>query len=287
MYHLVSFADSRMRPALHRLKMQAKEMELFESIHLLNESSLSIEFRKRFKDKLVFGSRGYGYWSWKPEVILNGLSRIGDGELLLYIDAGCHLNPLGKSRLLQYFEHLMRESNGILAFQANPPGIQNSTLKYDGRRLPDQANYRWIKGDVLDYFNVREDPGIVNAQAIGAGIILIRKCDNGVNIIKEWQKTIWERFDLLDDSPSSSTDLKGFLEHRHDQAIFTLICMKYRIKTLSAYEYWYPKKNCTKMSPDWHALKEFPIHARRDKNMGVLRTFFHKVNLLRLRLKSL
>jgi len=279
MNHLGSFADSRMYRSLKRLSKQANSFKVFDSIHLLDESDLSCDFKSHFKNKLIFGTRGYGYWCWKPEVILNILDKINDGDSLLYIDAGCHLNIQGKRRLMEYFEILNKTNNGIVAFQADPPNKDNSALRYDDRKLFDQPNYRWIKGDLFEFFEVKDDAAVVNAQAIGATVLLLKKCKASVAIIEEWKKIIWERFDLLDDTPSASPNLPGFIEHRHDQAIWTLLCIKHAVKTLSAYEYWYPKKNTQKLSPDWAALNDFPIHARRDKDLGYLDNFMRRMNM--------
>lgn len=246
-------------------------MNFFDGIDMLTEKDLPVGFRERFKCKLIPGSRGFGYWSWKPEVILAALDKMHLGDCLLYVDAGCHLNIRGRKRLLEYFEIVKKQETGMVAFQANPPNQANSSLRHDGRKLFDQPNYRWIKGDLLDFVEVRDDLSVVNDQAIGAGIILVRKCSKATMIIQEWQQVIRERFDLLDDTPSVSPNLPGFIEHRHDQAIFTLLCLKHGVKTLSAYEYWYPAKGSKRLKPDWDALGQFPIHAKRDKDLGLVR----------------
>ncbi|SDY32242.1 hypothetical protein SAMN05421644_14910 [Allochromatium warmingii] len=286
MKYLISFADSRMRRSLERLSKQASEFSIFNAIYLLDECDLSSEFRRQFKDRLIFGSRGYGYWSWKPEVIASVLDKISDGDCLLYLDAGCHLNLRGKKRLIEYFDILEKADKGIIAFQADAPNSENSNLRYDGRKLFNQPNLHYIKGDLLDYFETRGNTAILNAQAIGAGVILIKKSKDSVAIINEWKKIIWERFDLVDDTPSVSPNLLGFIEHRHDQAIWTLLCIKHCVKTLSAYEYWYPKSNTEKLIPDWDALQNFPIHAKRDKDFGYLRNTVIKLNRLSYRLES-
>ena len=68
------------------------------------------------------------------------------------------------------------EDKGIIAFQAVEPNKENSKLKYDGRKLRNLKNYKWIKGDTLDYFKVRDNDDFINTQEIAAGIFLIRKC---------------------------------------------------------------------------------------------------------------
>lgn len=275
-----------MQRSLDRLARQAKSLNIFNDIYMFIENDLSVDFREHFKEKLIPGSRGYGYWSWKPEVMLMALDRIQDGDCLLYIDAGCHLNNRGKQRLLEYFKILEQEEIGIVAFKAIQPTEDNSSLVYDGRKLFDQPNYRWIKGDLFDYFGMKDNPSVVNDQAIGAGVIFVRKCDRAIRIIREWQQIIWNHFNLLDDTLSVSANLAGFIEHRHDQAIWTLLCLKHHIKTLSAYEYWYPMKNVKKFKPDWLALKDFPIHVKRDKDLGMLKNFLQRVNVLTTRFLS-
>jgi len=277
MIHLVAFADSRMRRSLVRLSKQAEALKVFDQVHLLDETDLPTDFRRRFSSRLVVGSRGYGYWSWKPEIIKTVFDKMEFGDKLLYVDAGCHLNSNGKSRLLEYFAILDEPDNAIVAFQADPPNPENSSLKYDGRPLFEQPNFRWIKGDLFDHFGVRGDPSFTNSQAIGAGVILFRKCNAASKVVDEWRSLVWERFDLLDDTPSASPNFPGFIEHRHDQAIWTLLCLKYGVKTVSAYEYWYPRRNNRKLFPDWQALRRFPIHAKRDKDMGLVANTLKRV----------
>jgi hypothetical protein len=274
MNHLVSFADTRLKGSHVRLLKQAKEMNFFDKIHLFDENDLSVEFRKKFKDKLVPGSRGFGYWSWKPEVILNVLNKIEEGDCLLYLDAGCHLNVYGKKRLVEYFNILKSNNKGIIAFQTILPNNENSSLEWDGRELLNWPISNWTKGDLLDYFCFRDNQSVINTQCIVSTLILIKKCKTALGIIEQWQNIIIERFDLLDDTPSLTPNLTGYIEHRHDQAIWSLICVKNEIKTLSHFEQWYPKPGSE--VPDWKALHGFPIHAKRDKDRGILLNFLRR-----------
>ena len=278
MNYLVSFADSRMKKSLKRLYKQANEFNFFDSIFLLNENDLSIDFKKKFNEILILGSKGYGYWCWKPEVILNVLDKINDNDCLIYVDAGCHLNKNGKKRLLEYFNILNIQPKGIIAFQADKPNKKNSNLDYDGRKLRNLKNYKWIKGDTLDFFKVRNDTNITNSQEIAGGIFLIKKNHESIKIIKKWSEIIFNEFNLINDSPSISPNLPGFVENRHDQTIWTLLCLKNKIKTISSYEFWYPKKNSKKLEPDWAALNKYPVHAKRDKDLGLYNNLILHIN---------
>jgi len=278
--HLVSFADSRMHRTLERLRLQATTFKFFDKLHIFNENDLSINFRAHLQGVLVVGSRGFGYWTWKPEVILMAFDAMESDDCLLYVDAGCHLNVLGKARMLEYFEAVRKSPTGIVAFRADPPNQENSRLVHDGRPLLNQPNYRWIKGDVFEYFAATDNIRSTHSQAIGAGVILLKKCDSARSIVGEWRELAMNHSYLFDDSPSRSANLNGFVEHRHDQAVWTLLCLKHNVQTLSSYEYWYPKRYSTRPEADWDALREFPILAKRDKQLGITDSVaesFHKL----------
>ncbi len=241
-------------------------MGVYDRIQILTEIDLDYDFKTRFKQYLTFGSRGYGYWCWKPQIILQTLANMDNGDILQYTDAGCRLNIKGRNRLNDYFEMASTIPKGILAFQTKKP---DPPLVYDGRNLLDLRDYKWTKGDLLDYFNVRNRKDIINTPTIGAGIIFIKKCSESISIIKTWLKTIDDNFCFIDDTLSVSPNVDGFIEHRHDQSIFSLLCKINNITTLSAYEYWYPSKT-KRYKADWDELKQFPIHAKRDMDYGPL-----------------
>ena len=262
----LTFADSRLKKSLARIAQEATEMGVYSSVLTLNESDLSPMFIDRFKDRLKSSVRGYGYWCWKPQIIKQTLESMEDGDLLHYCDVGCHLNIGGKGRLLEYFQILSKDSLGLLAFQAKIP---STPFEYDGRSLLDLKDRLWIKGDLLDYFGVRNRADVIDTQSIGAGILFLRKTKATMEIIDQWLNVYNTSFSLVDDSPSLSPNLSEFIEHRHDQSIFSIICKLRGVETISAYEYWYPSRsNVSK--PDWHALQNYPIWAMRNKDFGFI-----------------
>lgn len=268
---LLSFCDSRMHRSASRLKKQAQSMNCFDQIFIANETDLSKEFADKFRDKLLLGSRGFGYWCWKPQIVLQTLSSMSEGDVLLYLDVGCHLNVRGLFRLNQYFSHVEGSKSGVLAFQARI--MEDTPINHDGRELLDLSEYKWVKGDLVDYLGVRDNQDIMMSQTVGAGIFFIRKCRASVDLITEWCDIIRSDFSLLDDTPSKSSNFDGFIEHRHDQPMFSVLCKLYNVKLFSAYEYWYPKRsNVT--AADWSILKEMPIHARRDKDIGLVNRMY-------------
>lgn len=262
---VVSFADIRYQHNLVRFQLQAESMKYYDGILIYNQFDLAPWFLEKFKEKLrPKAGRGFGYWSWKPQVILQAFDQMEDGDLLQYTDAGCHLNKKGIKRLDEYFEMVDQSEKGMLIFQSIRP---KSPLD-DGRMLPEWTDSMWTKGDVLDYFQVRDRSDIIDTPTIGAGIIFFKKCESTVSFVKKWLSIIEENFCLIDDTPSKTPNLHNFIDHRHDQSLFSILCKLNGIDTaVSAFEYAIPMNynpNTKKFISDWAALENYPILAMRD-----------------------
>jgi hypothetical protein len=201
--YLCGFADKRLKKSLKRFAKQAKQMKVYDGIYLYNEDKLDKKFYADFMDK--FQLRGFGYWVWKPQIILQSLEKINDGDLLQYTDVGCHLNPKGVKRLHEYFDAVKKSETGLLGFE----------MDYYSEK-------QWTKGDLFDYFGIREREDVF-PRLICGGISFIRKCDESIEIIKRWLKVFYDDFSLVDDSPSKSPNFPEFSEHRHDQSVWSIL----------------------------------------------------------------
>ena len=100
---------------------------------------------------------------------------------------------------------------------------------------------------MFEYFHCINKKEITHSPQFWSGSFFIKKNDNAERFVKKWNKVFEERFDLIDDTPSNIKNFSGFIENRHDQSIWTLLCLKHQIKIISAYELWYPKKNSKKL----------------------------------------
>lgn len=265
----LSFADSRLKGPLKRIRRQARAFGFAKERTLIwTEHDLDPDFREKMKEHLIPGSRGYGYWCWKPQIILQALDRMSDGDVLLYADAGCHLNPKGQKRFEEYVR--MADEHGLLAFQSRSP---KGTAEPDPRYhfLPEG---QWSKGDLLDYFDVRNNTPILTTGQIGATVIVMANRPEVVDLFTRFRAVFLEYFELCDDTPSRSPNLPGFQENRHDQSVFSLLLkLENRYPTLSSDEY----TPCRSFAPpeyrdddSWGAssfseLADKPILAKHDK----------------------
>lgn len=152
--YFLSFCDSRMFSSMQRIYFQAKNMNIYDIITVHNENNLDADFVKKFKNKIVFGSKGFGYWVWKPQIILQTFRYMEYGDILNYCDIGCWLNPKGKERLAEYFELTEKSKNGLLVF-SNKNTFNDPDLDTDNVSAPE---YKYTKGDLFDYFSVRKFP---------------------------------------------------------------------------------------------------------------------------------
>ena len=257
--YFISFASPRMKSALEKIVKQSIKMNYFDDIIPYTYNDLTADFTERYHDKLHDNIRGFGYWSWKPEIIKQTLAKMEDGDQLLYLDAGCNLNNHGKDRLKQYFD-MLSDDTPLVTFINDT----KDTLFFNKDiKLPDWPLKNWIKGDLIDYFNIREQNEILDQQVFFAGILLLQKGKISKTFIDKWEETISTDWSFIDDSPSKSPNLDGFIEHRHDQAIFSVLCNLYPVQQISGCEVVYPK--IKGRGSDWKKLKNFPIHARRDR----------------------
>ena len=259
----LTFTDSRMKAARERICKQAKALNFYSEVIAASERSLDRPFRRRYQAILNSQHKGYGYYIWKPQIVKQVLASLQEGDLLHWLDAGSHLNPTGLWRLEEYFQLAQSAPLGFLGFENKAP---NGPLLYDGRPLPDNSEYLLTKGDLLDWFNVRHRPEISRSQQIGATTFIVRKCKESVAFVDEWNQVFADRLHLIDDSPSIAPNEAGFICHRRDQSILSILAKLHQVQTVSVFECWYPSVNDC-WTPDWSYVKNFPILMKRDRGI--------------------
>ena len=254
--YLCSFGDSRYARSRKRLKRQADRFNLFKSIYLYDEHDLSESFVANFEDRLKAGVRGFGYWVWKPWIILETLKRLESGDVLLYVDMGCHLKVGGKEKLLMYVDEVASNESGFLVSQLD----EDKREKY------------WTKGDLIDHFKVGDSPEITETPQYQANIIFIRKTPQTVALIESWLEVFYNNFQLVDDTPSVSPNATDFQENRHDQSVLSLLLKKGGSSLIPFNEVY---------SFKWDkSMHRYPIHLRRDLSFGFWQTLFKKLRRL-------
>lgn len=267
---LCTFGNTLLSPGFPQFLNRAKELGVFDNIYTYTENDLSKEFRKKWGRYMYPYSKGYGYWCWKPHLIKKTLDTMEDGDILLYTDVGCYLNPNGKDRLAEYYNIVEKSLSGILGFRSFE---QNYNGMPEGLRF----EYEWTKGDVFDYFGVRNNENVTQTTQYEAGIVFIRKSPVSTAFVNEWVKVIDDDFSLITDEPSRSPNLPGFKENRHDQSIYSILAKKYNIEAVSTNEL-IPMGGVM----DWSIIDKYPIQARRDVYYKSMRHYNRRFQLRKL-----
>lgn len=211
---VISFADSKYKASLVRLK---KEIDKFKSItksFFFTEKDLDAEFKKSFNPFIY--RRGYGYWKWKAYLCKKMLDTLEINDILIWSDAGTVFNSKAEEKFKEYINLTIESQSGILAFQQD---------KY--------IEKQYTKADCFAYFNVLNDKNITNTAQFWAGCWMIRKTDDSVDFINRWYKAINDEFDLISDKQSKLPNFKEFIEHRHDQSVFSILVKQYDIEFVS------------------------------------------------------
>jgi hypothetical protein len=207
MFHFISFCEGTQtyKDALHRISNQAKSLNLFNvETYTGNDLKEDTSFWEKNGTFVLNNQRGYGYWLWKPYLILKKLQSIKENEIILYCDCGCEIDIRKKNKIEQMLKDV--ETCEIIC---------NTT----------HGEIAWTKRDLLIYLNM-DNENVLKQSQYEATSICIKKCEKTMKFVQEWYETACIH-NLLDDSPSENTNYPQFIEHRHDQSIFSLLKKKY------------------------------------------------------------
>jgi hypothetical protein len=242
--HLVSFAAglSEQSSVVDRFTEQAKSCDYIQTINIVTEGSGDIfsEFKSTFSDFIKDFPRGYGYWLWKPFILSKFLEKFPEEDVILYCDIGCELSSAGGEKFFKYIEKM--KSAELLGFYT----------------YTKQSEYYWCKKELLDFFNLPKN--LLDDEQICATFFILRVGDFSKKFISEWFCISKSKNYIYLNDVVSKYQYREFIEHRHDQAIFSLLMKKYNLPVLAERSYFPPSlyyKNSY--------VYQYPIHSLRSK----------------------
>lgn len=151
------------------------------------------------------GGRGFGWFAWKPFIILNALSRVQDGDIILFTDGDTY--PVHDLTVL--FDTCAK-LGGVMLFAANG-----------------WLNNQWCKKDCYVVM-AQDEERYRNCQAGVARFMLFQKGPWHVQqFLMEWLAYCLNPRATTFDPSVLGAEYKGFEEHRTEQAIMTLLAHKY------------------------------------------------------------
>jgi hypothetical protein len=161
-------------------------------------------------------TKGAGYWLWKPAIILDALTSLPEGAMLLYTDAGVRL--VGDPR------QLFREGSSLPIILFEQPQNGEDPDFHLQRRWTKRDRFVTLEADAPEFWQSRQ----LSASFIG--------CRNGEvarQFVRNWLDGC-RQIDALDDRPNTKgkPDFPDFVAHRHDQSILTIMAVRADVRPL-------------------------------------------------------
>jgi hypothetical protein len=185
---------------------------------------------------------GFGYWAYKPELILEAFSQVRARNCgVLWVDAGCEINMnyLSRQRLRLYM--LIARFQGAVVFELRTPET-HFTKKIVRDLFPSAMNVR------------------PNSQVQATWFFLYG--EKGQKIARTWLEVVLLGEEFIDSKFDSSQEDSDFIAPRNDQSIFSLICKDIGIRPLRSSP---PTGSGTKLISRVRAYT-FPIWVSRNRS---------------------
>lgn len=182
--------------------------DLFDEIKILTENDLD-DYIKPIVDNNIekYGIRGYGYWIWKPYIILQELNKLEEGDILVHLDVHCDLRVVKNM-----FNDILDKLNNqyILLGIAGTNEYMYTTTKLR-KYIEKQLNYTFTDKELKQW-------------QYESGIQFIKNCKESRTFIKQWFDLMLNGLDYVSDKYNNSNDNhETFKENRHDQSVISLL----------------------------------------------------------------
>lgn len=162
--------------------------------------------------------RGGGWWAWKPFIINAELNRMNEGDWILYCDTG-RIYP---------FKVIDRSLDILIEWT-----LRQLQFCMPGVKIPWKGPMsRWTKRDAF-VLTGSDDSRCHEASPVQASFSLWRVCKESRGFVQQWLDWCCDRRLVSDDQNTCGlANAPDFVEHRHDQSLLTLLCLKRGIEGL-------------------------------------------------------
>jgi hypothetical protein len=239
----ITFAggDIFWRISSKRIVFQAKNSKEFVKIKCYKPGDLKYIASEKDYAFIADNSRGFGYWLWKPIVVLDFLLNNPGVEAILYADAGCDLNFNldSKIRWHDYLDHLQNYDCVVFKMEL--------------------IEKHWTKEELFLAFPKYRD--YKDSEQILGGVFLMTR-DFAINFCEKWLNLMRQHnYHLLVDDYDKKIQIKNFKQHRHDQSFFSLLVKSTdSVLILESLREVY-------FESDWKEGREYPIWTSRNKSI--------------------
>lgn len=206
---LINYADDKYKKTQKFNSWTGKHIAKFDKIYSFGPQDIEPEYQKIHQDILSF-PRGNGLWLWKAYFIDKVLNLCNEGDYIFYIDSGSFF-----LRNADILVNSFRDNEKI--WVSDNPTLESCFTK------PECFVKMESNSDEIKYTN-----------QIQGGYLIVVCCDESKKFIQKWLKHC-EDFSLISPAGNNSLELQsnvgnGFVAHREDQSILSILCKKEGIK---------------------------------------------------------
>ena len=146
-------------------------------------------------------SRGYGYWLWKPFIILDSLKNLDSETILFYVDGRTDF----RSKSIDWLDEFSNiKDKSVAAWQMNHP------------------EYMWTNSKIFEYFDQLHNKSTIESGQFAATFSVWRKSIDTLAIVEKWKEIMIINHTIVRDE-FLGLDSYDFRENRHDQSVFSLL----------------------------------------------------------------
>jgi hypothetical protein len=191
--------------ALQILEAEARASGYFATVSIYTQENLPAKSRER--RFMEVNRRGYGYWIWKGILLEDMMEKVPEGDIVLYADAGCGISttPTARANMAAWISDCQTHPTHRLSFQ-----------------MPHVAEV-WTKADVFTALGTTADEYTKTGQHM-ATIQMYQNTPENRRFIQLYKAAMAaENYHYVSDEPSRTSNPPCFKDHRHDQAILSLL----------------------------------------------------------------
>ena len=201
----ISYGDESFKQSLEYNGKSALEIAKADEFYGYTPEDIDPEFKAK-NDYILSKGRGNGYWLWKPYFLYKTLTeKLNDGDYLIYSDAGIFYVDLAQ-KLVDF----LNEKKAEMYFH----------------RLPHLEKV-YTKRDAFILMGV-DGPFYAETGQFNAAFQVYRKSKFTEFFLGEYLYYAQDKRIITDDQNEMGTpNYEGFIDHRHDQSILSLLTKKY------------------------------------------------------------
>jgi hypothetical protein len=196
--------------AAERLKAQVAELNIFDSLIIVTEKDLlaiSPWIFDWYSERQLKETPGYGHYAWKSAIASAAANGYwGKVDVVMYLDAGCEVLPGSRSRRIIKKWIRKAQEFGVVGFSTFTP------------------EWQYTKSELIEILSPPEEH--LWSDQFQSGTWLLGG-DVGRLIAKEWNQICKSSPNITDEISSDSAS--GFVAHRHDQSVFSILLKKYGV----------------------------------------------------------